>query len=321
MKTDSQIAYFNYLIDEKGMSTKQAAAEADMSESTAHKYKRTRKKPSELKKPPRSSRRRDVFADVWSECVDFLKADSTLEATALFEHLLDKYPSVFKRRQLRTFQRRVKAWKSQQRKEVFFPQVYHPGERAQSDFTCMNQLSISIQGEYFPHLLYHFVLSYSNWESVMVCKSESYMALEAGFQKAISDLGGVPMIHQTDSMSCAVKNRSDSDVFTVAYKALMAHYGVEPKRTQPGCPHENGKVEQAHHRLKRAITNALTLRKDRDFDSLEQYEQFLEKIVSRMNATRASEVEQERKALRALPMHRLASGVEWKVPYGVICKN
>ncbi len=44
---------------------------------------------------------------------------------------------------------------------------------------------------------------------------------------------------------------------------------------------------------RKPITNALTLRKDEDFDSLEQYEQFLEKIVSR-----ASEVDQERKALR-----------------------
>ncbi len=117
MKTDSQVAYFNYLIDEKGMTTKQAA------EATAHKYKRIKTKPSELKKPPRPSSRGDAFAEVWSECVDFLKTDSALEATALFENLLDKYPSKFKRCQLRTFQHRVKTWKSQQRKEVFFAQV------------------------------------------------------------------------------------------------------------------------------------------------------------------------------------------------------
>ncbi len=76
------------------------------------------------------------------------------------------------------------------------------------------------------------------------------MALEAGFQKAVSDLGGVPMIHQTDSMSCSVKNMSDSDVFAVAYEALMEHYGVEPKRFQPEYPNENGK--EAHHQCPHA---------------------------------------------------------------------
>ncbi len=41
MKTDSQVTYFNYLMDQKGMTTKQAVAEAEMSEATTHKYSTT----------------------------------------------------------------------------------------------------------------------------------------------------------------------------------------------------------------------------------------------------------------------------------------
>ena len=309
MIADQQVIYLFSLVRAKKMTIKAAAAKAAMCESSAHKYLRLNKLPSEFKKPPRPSRRPDAFAGVWSECVRFLEADPRLEAKALFEYLLDKYPDQFNPKQLRTFQRRVRDWKARRPKEVFFEQVYQAGERAQSDFTCMNHLGITIQGVPFPHLLYHFVLAYSNWESVMVCESESFASLRAGFQKAVYELGGVPRMHQTDSMSCAVKNRASSgaDVFTDDYKELMAYFGVEPRRTQPRRPNENGKVEQRHYRLKRAAENALTLRGYRDFDSLGDYKRFLTKIVTRLNACHQSELDQERAKLGALPVRRLDS--------------
>lgn len=46
-----------------------------------------------------------------------------------------------------------------------------------------------IAGEPFTHLLYHFVLTYSNWESVSICPSESFEALSAGMQTAFLRLG------------------------------------------------------------------------------------------------------------------------------------
>ena len=91
------------LVKTKKMTIKTAAAKAGMCESSAHKYLRLNKRPSELKRPPKPSRRPDAFAGVWSECVQFLEADPKLEAKALFEYLLDKYPDQFKPKQLRTF--------------------------------------------------------------------------------------------------------------------------------------------------------------------------------------------------------------------------
>ena len=38
------------------------------------------------------------------------------------------------------------------------------GDLAASDFTHMNALGITITGQPFDHLVYHFVLTYSNWE-------------------------------------------------------------------------------------------------------------------------------------------------------------
>ncbi len=44
-------------------------------------------------------------------------------------------------------------------------QRHHPGRLSASDFTHMSELGITIQGQSFPHLIYHLVLTYSNWES------------------------------------------------------------------------------------------------------------------------------------------------------------
>ncbi len=309
MITDQQVENVFQFRHKNKMTVKAAAAKAAMSGSTARKYLRSGKFPSELKKPPVPSRRVDVFAGVWKECVGFLEVDPTLEAKALFEYLMDTYPNQFSPKQLRTFQRRVQGWKAHRPKEVFFAQEYSPGECAQSDFTYMNSLEITIGGVRFRHLLYHFVLTYSNWESVMVCESESFVALAAGFEKAVTELGGVPQTHQTDSMSCAVKNGGggDSEEFTGSYTALMVHYGVEPRRTHPRCPHENGKVEQSHHRLKNAVQSALTLRGDRDFERLDAYERFLGKLTSRLNAHRQSKLNEERAFFKALPLRPLDS--------------
>jgi len=40
-------------------------------------------------------------------------------------------------------------------KDIIFEQVHTPGERAQSDFTHMKDLGVTIGGEPFPHLVYH----------------------------------------------------------------------------------------------------------------------------------------------------------------------
>jgi hypothetical protein len=48
----------------------------------------------------------------------------------------------------------------------------------------MDDLGITIAGVPFPHLLYHFVLAYSNVEAVHLCFSESFEALAEGLESA-----------------------------------------------------------------------------------------------------------------------------------------
>ena len=96
----------------------------------------------------------------------------------------------------------------------------------------MNKLGVRIQGQPFDHLIYHFVMTYSNWEWGTVCFSESFESLSVGFQSAVWKLGGVPKDHRTDRLSAAVHKEIHPEVFTQRYESLLAHYGVEGRRIQ-----------------------------------------------------------------------------------------
>ena len=122
---------------------------------------------------------------------------------------------------MRTFQRGVKAWRATAgpAKEVFFSQVHTPGRLGASDFTHMTSLGVTIAGQPFEHLVYHFVLTYSNWESATICFSESFESLSEGLQNGLCELGGAPARHRTDRLSAAVNNLSDRKEFTARYES------------------------------------------------------------------------------------------------------
>jgi hypothetical protein len=188
---------------------------------------------------------------------------------------------------------------------VFFGQVHHPGRLCQSDFTHMTDLGVSIGGRSFAHLIYHFVLTYSNWEAFTICHSESFESLSEGLQNALWELGGVPLRHRTDRLSAAVANGSDMKEFTGRYQGLLEHYGLEAEKTNPDSGHENGDVEQRHHRFKRAVDQALLLRGSRDFADVPAYEQFLKALAHQLNGGRQARFDEELKVLRGLAPARL----------------
>lgn len=306
MVTDQQVRRL-WMLMQKEKNFGIAASKAGMDEKTARRYRQLGKLPSQCKGEHTWKTRKDPFEEVWEEIRDNLEINPGLEAKTFFEDLQRRYPGKFPDGQLRTLQRRVKVWRALEGppKEVFFPQEHKPGELCESDFTSMNALGVTIQGCPFPHMLYHFVLTYSNWESGTVCFSESFESLSEGFQNALWELGGVPNVHQTDRLSSAVHSRCDYKEFTDRYKALLKHYGMEGKKIQPRMAHENGDIEQSHHRLKRAIEQALLLRGSLDFSTREEYESFLGRIFLQLNSGRTERLGEELKVLRGLPQRRL----------------
>ena len=222
MVTDKQVRRLMELLG-KGKSLATSAAKVDMDEKTARKYRGLGKLPNEVKVNHTWRTREDPFAEVWQEVKEKLRINAGLEAKTLFEDLQRRYPGRFSDGQLRTLQRRVKLWHALEgpAKEVFFPQVHKPGQLCQSDFTHRGALGVTIEGQPFEHLLYHFVLTYSNWETGTLCFSESFESLSKGLQNALWQLGGVPQRHRTDRLSAAVKKIGLVEFSINALKHMM----------------------------------------------------------------------------------------------------
>ena len=306
MVTDHQVRRLMKALA-KGESMAKSADKAGMDVKTARRYRRLGRLPSQSRASHGWRTRPDAFEGVWEWVREQLAREPGLEAKTLFEALQRMYPGRFADGQLRTLQRRVRRWRGLEGpgQEVFFAQVHEPGALCQSDFTHMTRLGVTIAGQRFPHLVHHFVLTYSNWEAWTICYSESFESLSEGLQNALWELGGVPARHRTDRLSSAVSKTTCPEEFTRRYQGLLDHYGLAGQKTRAGRANENGDVEQRHRRFKEAVEQALLLRGSREFACLEAYEAFLGDLTARLNAGRQQRLQEERRRLRRLPERRL----------------
>lgn len=292
-----------------------AAAKAGMHRNTGAKYLKAGRLPSEMEVPRTWRTREDPFAQDWdTEIVPRLVDAPELEAQTLFEFVSELHPGRYEPGQLRTLQRRVREWRalSGPPKEVFFAQKHRPGEAMQTDFTWANELLITIQGDAFPHMLCHPVLPYSNWEWATICHSESMMALRNGVQTAVFRLGRVPEWHQTDNSTGATHRPSEKEAeegqgrkFNADYEALMRHLGMKPRTIEVAKKNQNGDVEALNGALKRRLGQHLAMRGSRDFDSVKEYEKWLEAVLEKANELRTTKLKEELAVMKELRVDRL----------------
>lgn len=317
MKTDGEV---RIMLRERarGKTQEQAAARAGMSVRTARTYERLGKLPSQLKQPRTYRTRADPFVEDWPWIEAELTRDPALQGTTLFALACERRPGHYRPTQVRTLQRQIAAWRARSGpdREVFFAQVHEPGVAAQSDFTHMTDLGVTLAGIPFPHLLFHLVLPYSNLEAIHIVLSESFEALAEGIEVALWQIGGVPRQHRTDHLSAAMRplDAEGRRQATARYAALMAHYGMAPTTNNLGQAHENGDVEQAHFRFKEAVDQALRVRGSREFADRAAYRHFLLDLVRQRNLTRQHRFAEERQALRPLPRAPLDLYREVRVP-------
>lgn len=289
-----------------GDSQELAAAKSGISTRSAQRIHS--ENPRKQKENPQAKENpRDPFLDVWeTDLTPLLENNPRLQATTLLFHLQDLYASKYHDNLLRTLQRRVQNWKAIHgpEKEIIFRQNHPPGWQGLSDFTHCNDLNVTINSQGFPHLLYHFRLAFSGWEyAFVITGGESYPALAEGLQGALWALGGAPQTHRTDSLSAAYKNlpKSAHQDFTKAYEDFCKHYSMEPTRNNKGVKHENGTIEVSHYHLKNKIDQALMIRDSRDFDSIENYRNFVGEQVTKRNCRIQHLLEEEREFLKPLP--------------------
>lgn len=287
-----------------------AAMRAGIDPKTVRKYTTAGKLPSALKQARTWRTHVDAFANEWEMITAMLVAAPELETKTIFEFLESEKPGCHEDGELRTLQRRVRAWRAQQGpdKEVFFAQNHRPGEAGQTDFTWATELGITIDGEPFAHMLCHFVLPYSNWEWATVCHSESMVALRHGVQAAVFQLGFRPEWHQTDNSTAATHRLSAAGErrgFNDQYVLLMDHLGMKPRTTGVGEKEQNGDVEASNGAMKRRLTQHLLLRQSRDFQSVAAYEQWLHDTLRRANSRREVKLREEMAVMEPLAVARL----------------
>ena len=311
MVTDRQVR----LLRKKRMEEKTleaAAVAAGMSERTARTWQH-----GPLPSATTTSRswrtRPDPFVDVWAAKIEPLlvaDSDGKLEAKTIFEELCRLQPDAFEPGQLRTLQRRVRVWRAERgpEKEIFFPQLHTAGKMGAIDFTHATELSVIIGGLPFVHLFFELVLAFSGWRFVQLAFGETFEALLGGVQAALWALGGVPETIRLDNLSAATHElaRTGGRSLTKRFADVVEHYGFKASRIRPGEGHENGVVEQGHHRLKSALDQALRLRGSREFGTVPEYLTFVQRIVDvQLNGGREEKLALDRAALRRLPAVRL----------------
>jgi hypothetical protein len=295
-----------------------AAMAAGMSARSAHNWK-TGPLPSQAKKPRHWRTRVDPFDGVWdADIVPLLERGDAgaLEATTVLGELRKRHGERFDESYLRTLQRRIRDWRALQGpdKEVFFEQEHVPGREAALDFTDCSPLRVTIAGQFFAHLLFQFILSFSKWRFVALAFSETFESLVSGLQGAFWELGGVPSVLRSDNLSAATHHiPGGGRELNRRFKAVLDHYGVRSTRIEPGKSNQNGVVEKANHRLKSMLEQALILRGSRDFASVEAYLAFVETVRAGLNDSATSRFSEERSALSRLPSCRLPEYTKYEV--------
>ena len=291
----------------KSHNIKLSSLKVGMNRKTAAKYLKLKKLPSEMNGDRSWRTHPDRLEKIWEYAYPFLENDPDIEIKALFEHLLDTHPDIIAPNQLRSFQRKVKLWrvKNGSEKEVYFDQVAIPGEMAQVDWVDLNRLNIFIEGAHYKHKLIHFALNYSNVESATICRSESIHSIKNGLRDFLYRvLLKAPKILQIDNSSAAThtRDRKSSDrVFNDEFLEVLKYYGIKPQKNNVRKPNENGVVESLNGHIKKRITQALKIRGNQKFDSLDEYKKFLETIIDKINKRRQSRFDEELKFLKNIP--------------------
>lgn len=283
---------------------KKASIKACMTEKTARKYIQLKTIPPRKTPDKRIYKtRKSPFDKHLEEILHMIEHSPGLQAKTIFTYLQKKYPGEYQDLQIRTLQRLLSKWRSEKSyKDAKFIQKYEPGRQSQSDWTSMNKLEVTIAGEPYPHLIFHFILSYSRFETIMICETESFDTLTKGLEQAMLEIGGSCKEHRTDNLTAATQAIGNNKrVFTVRWLAFTDHYGIIPTRNNPGVSHENGKIEKSHDLFKNAVNQELLLRGSRNFDTVKEYSQFLEDIKNRNNAVKAVRFAEEQKFLKPLP--------------------
>lgn len=224
----------------EGRSQRQVANELGIARDTVRKYL-TESIPIRKEKGPRP---RPVWEAVRTR-VDTLLAESAqwtggkqrLTATRLHELLVAEGAHVG----VTVVKEAVAEWK-RQRREVFVPLTYRPGDLAEVDFF---EVLVDLDGTRRKGWLFLMRLMYSGRDFAWIYERQDQVSFLDGHVRAFAHFGGVPARVAYDNLKAAVVRIlvGGERALTARFAALASHYLFEPCFCRPGEGHDKGGVE------------------------------------------------------------------------------
>src|SRR5437867_1457963 len=239
LKVD-QVHVIRHNVLVEGRSQRQIAKEFGISRVTVRKYVEEAV-PIRKESAPRP---RPVWEKV-SARVDALLAESAqwtggkqqLTATRLHELLVGEHHRVG----VTLVKEAVAEWK-RQRREVFVPLTYRPGDLAEVDFF---EVLVDVDGTRRKAWLFLMRLMYSGRDFAWIYERQDQVSFLDGHVRAFAHFGGVPARVAYDNLKAAVVRIlvGGARALTPRFTALVSHYLLEACFCRPGEGHDKGGVE------------------------------------------------------------------------------
>ena len=142
-------------------------------------------------------------------------------------------------------------WK-RQRREVFVPLVYRPGDLAEVDFF---EVLVDLDGVRRKAWLFLMRLMYSGRDFAWIYERQDQISFLDGHVRAFAHFGGVPARLAYDNLRLAVVRIlvGGERALTARFAALASHYLFEPCFCRPGEGHDKGGVEARGQAIRRQV--------------------------------------------------------------------
>jgi transposase len=225
----------------EGRTQRSVARELGLSRTTVGKYV---EQAMPLRKEEAEPRPRPVW-DAVATRVEALLADSAkwtggkqqLTATRLHAMLVAEGKQVG----VTVIKTAVAEWR-RQRREVFVPLTYRPGDLAEVDFF---EVLVDIDGTRRKAWLFLMRLMYSGRDFAWIYERQDQISFLDGHVRAFAHFGGVPARVAYDNLRAAVVRIlvGGARTLTVRFAALASHYLIEACFCRPGVGHDKGGVE------------------------------------------------------------------------------
>ncbi len=143
----------------------------------------------------------------------------------------------------------VAEWR-RQRREVFVPLTYRPGDLAEVDFF---EVLVDLAGIRRKAWLFLMRLMYSGCDFAWIYERQDQVSFLDGHVRACTHFGGIPARIAYDNLRAAVVRIvvGGERALTPRFAALASHYLFEPCFCRPGEGHDKGGVEARGKALRR----------------------------------------------------------------------